>query len=187
LTFFFSCAERPTVQLFFLNAGTQNAHQHAIRFFIYFFIYFFSFKYLNCVISYQVLILLRNFYNAARCDPPSLVKVSLQAAFVYLFAILVFIIHYVIGRTSNKSLEQGDGDRFNYLNNVNFCWSLTVTYFFPIIFFSYVWITIWCRGYMPSATGKMKQLVRHCWFIRNVFPTSYCIAFINKHKYAHKK
>ena len=35
-------------------------------------------KYLNCVISYQVLVLLRNSYHATRCDPPSLAKVSLQ-------------------------------------------------------------------------------------------------------------
>ena len=152
-----------------------------------FFPSFFSLKYLNCVISYEVLILLQNSHNATRYDPPSLVKVSLQAAIVYLFAILVFIIHYVIGRTSNKSLEQGDGDRYDYFNSVNFYWSLIVTLNFPIIFFSYVWITIWCRGYMPSATGKMKQLVRHCWFIRNVFSTScFYSVFINKQKYTHK-
>ena len=35
-----------------------------------------------------------------------------------------------------------------------------VAYIFPIFIFGYVWITIWFCGYMPSATGRMKQLVR---------------------------
>jgi hypothetical protein len=160
---------------------TCSSACYSVPFFLFFF------KYLNCVISYQVLILLRNSYNATRCDPPSLVKVSLQAAFVYLFAILVFIIHYVIGRTSRKSLEQSDGDRFHYLTNVNLYWSLVVTYMFPLIFFSYVWVTIWFRGYMPSATGKMKQLVRYCRFFRIVFTTRATLVFSYTKKYTHNK
>ena len=117
-------------------------------------------KYLNCVVSYEVLILLRNSYNATRCDPPSLVKVTLQAASVYSVAILVFIIYCVIGRKQQTSYYQGDSDRYQYYKNVNLYWSLVVTYIFPIIFFGYVWITIWFCGYMPSATGRMKELVR---------------------------
>ena len=117
-------------------------------------------KYLNCVISYEVLILLRNSYHTTRCDPPSLVKVTLQAASVYSVAILVFVIFYVIGRKQHKSYYQGNFDTYLYLRDVNLYWSLVVTYIFPIIFFGYVWITIWFCGYMPSATGRMKELVR---------------------------
>ena len=117
-------------------------------------------KYLNCVISYEVLILLRNSFNITRCDPPSLVKVTLQAALVYSVAIVVFIIYYFIGRKQHKSFYQGDFDTYFYLKDVNLYWSLVVTYIFPIIFFGYVWITIWFYGYMPSATGRMKELVR---------------------------
>jgi hypothetical protein len=129
----------------------------------------YSFKYLNCVISYEVLILLQNSYNATRCGPPSLVKVSLQAASVYSIAIFVFIIHYVIGRIQKKSYDQGNIERHFYLNKLNLYWSLVVTYTFPIIFFGYVWITIWYNGYMPSATGKMKQLVRNILCFRQIF------------------
>ena len=117
-------------------------------------------KYLNCVVSYEVLILLRNSYNTTRCDPPSLVKVTLQAASVYSVAILVFIIYYFIGREQHKSYYQGDFDTYRHLIDINLYWSLVVPYIFPIMFFCYVWITIWCRGYMPSATGRMKELVR---------------------------
>ena len=119
-----------------------------------------QFKYLNCVVSYEVLILLRNSYNITRCDPPSLVKVTLQAVSVYSVAILVFMIYYAIGRKQYKLWYQGDFDTYFYLRNVNLYWSLVVTYIFPIIFFGYVWITIWFCGYMPSATGRMKELVR---------------------------
>ena len=128
-------------------------------------------KYLNCVISYEVLTHLRNSYNTIRCDPPSLFKVTFQAALVYLFAIVVFIIHYVIGIEKQNRLEQGNFDRNEYLNNVDLYWSLVITYIFPIVFFGYVWITIWCRGYMSSATGEMKQVVSHLLFFFHAYTT----------------
>ena len=118
------------------------------------------FKYLNCVISYEVLILVRNSFNATQCDPPSLWKVTMQSVLVYVFGILVFTIHYFIGHAQLLSFEKGHFERSIFLNNLNFYWSLVVTYIFPVLFFSYVWITVWYRGYMPSATGRMKQLVR---------------------------
>jgi hypothetical protein len=111
-----------------------------------FLIIFFLFKYLNCVVSYEILTLLRNCHNVAGYSPPSLLKVTLQATAVYMFSIIIFIIHYFIGR----SIYWWE----------NLYWSIPLTYFFPIIFFIYVWITIKCRGYLSSATGSMKQLVR---------------------------
>ena len=123
-------------------------------------IYSLFFKYLNCVISYEVLILVRNSFNATQCDPPSLWKVTMQSVLVYVFGILVFTIHYFIGHAQLLSFEKGHFERSISLNNLNFYWSLVVTYIFPVLFFSYVWITVWYRGYMPSATGRMKQLVR---------------------------
>jgi hypothetical protein len=98
----------------------------------------------------------------------------LQAAFVYVFAILVFIIHYTIGIIC---LRRNFG-RYYYLEDVNLYWSLVVTYIFPMIFFGYVWITIWCNGYMPSATGKMKQLVRH--------PLCFYHIYFHIRKYSHR-
>ena len=116
------------------------------------------FKYFNCVVSYEILILLRNCHNAIRCDPPSLLKVTLQAISVYVFSIIVFIFHYFIGRAATKAEIQDDGYSSRLLL-VNLIWSLLVTYVFPILFFGHVWITVKCLGYMPSATGPMKQLV----------------------------
>jgi hypothetical protein len=117
------------------------------------------FKYLNCVISYEVLILVRNSYNALLYDPPSLWKVTMQSVLVYVVAILIFITHYLIGRSQLKSFQNGNFERSIQVKNINFYWSLVVTYIFPIVFFSYVWVIIWYRGYMPSSTGRMRQLV----------------------------
>jgi hypothetical protein len=110
---------------------------------------------LNCFVSHEILILLRG-HNAIRCDPPSLLRVTLQATAVYLFSIIVFIIHYFITRAIFKAYAF-EGNR---LRTADLCWSLLVSYIFPISFFVYVWITIKCRGYMPSATGRMDKLVR---------------------------
>jgi hypothetical protein len=117
------------------------------------FIFYFPFflKFLNCVVAHEILILLRNIHLVIRCDPPSFLKVTLQATAVYLFSITVYFIHYFIGRVGRYNPK---------FNPANFTWSLLVTYVFPILFFGYVWITIKCRGYMPSLTGRMKELVR---------------------------
>ena len=109
--------------------------------------------------SHEILILLRNSHNAIRCGPPSISKVTLQATAVYLFSIMVFIIYYSIRRAATKAKMQ-DEDKYLRLITVNLVWSLLVTYVFPILFFVYVWITIKCRGYVPSVTGRMKELVR---------------------------
>jgi hypothetical protein len=71
--------------------------------------------------------------------------VTLQATAVYVLSIIVFMIHYFVGRNGNRV--------------ANLMWSVVVTYVFPNVCFGYVWITIYCRGYIPSVTGMMKQLV----------------------------
>jgi hypothetical protein len=85
--------------------------------------------------------------------------VNLQATAVYLFSIIVCVIHYSIGRAATKASMQDDDYNYNRLTDANITWSVVVAYFLPILFFVYVCITIKCRGYMPSATGSMKQLV----------------------------
>jgi hypothetical protein len=126
------------------------------------FIFYFPFflKFLNCVVAHEILILLRNIHLVIRCDPPSFLKVTLQATAVYLFSITVYFIHYFIGRAANQAYDEFMYDRYLWLTYANLTWSLLVTYVFPILFFVYVWITIKCRGYMPSLTGRMKELVR---------------------------
>ena len=115
--------------------------------------------YLNCVVSFQILLLLRDSYNITRHNPPSLLKVTLQSVVVYLFSILVFVIHYFVGQAQKESYDIGDFIRCQYLSSVNLYWSIVVSYVSPMIFFGYVWFSIWYRSYIKSAAGKMKQLV----------------------------
>jgi hypothetical protein len=126
---------------------------------------FFSFKYLNCVVSHEILILLRNCHQAIQCDPPGLLKVTLQASAVYMFSMIVFTVHFFTGIAATRSENEDDDDYNSYkLNFANLIWSLLVTYAFPILFLIYVWISIKCRGYMQSATGRMQELVIRSYF-----------------------
>jgi len=129
--------------------------------------------YLNCVVSYEILVLLRNSNQLITHKPPSLSRVTLQTVGVYSFSIIVFIIHYFIERKAieryKKFVNIDDENDIKYyrLSNANMGWSILITYVFPIVFFFYIWITIKCRGYMPSVTESTKQLV--WFFFRIVF------------------
>ena len=126
--------------------------------------------YLNCVVSYEILLLLRHSDHFVTHTPPSLSRVTLQAVGVYSFSVIVFFIHYFVGRQSFKAkmqsyLTSSDNDLNNDLKKqarlslANLGWSLFVTYAFPIGCFFYIWMTIKCNGFMPSVTEKTKQLV----------------------------
>ena len=129
--------------------------------------------YLNCVVSYEILLLLRHSDHFVTHTPPSLSRVTLQAVGVYSFSVIVFFIHYFVERRSFKAEKQSyltysDNhlNKHDRLSLANLGWSLIVTYAFPIVFFFYIWITIKCNGFMPSVTEKTKQLV--CIFLRFV-------------------
>jgi len=121
--------------------------------------------YLNAVVSYEMLILLRNCHQETRSNPPSLLKVTLQAVAVYVFAILVFVVHYCIGRAVSVAYQQGNYDRSDYLDWINLIWSLVVTFILPIGY-----IIIWCRCfYMPSTPERVKELARFFFGIIVIF------------------
>jgi hypothetical protein len=150
---------RPTIYQFCLQS----------KYNLFLLFHFPSYKYINCVVLQEILLLLRKSHKVKRYDPPSLLKVTLQAMTVYLFSIIVFIIHYFIGIAATEAIQKYQEDfitnaimydRYLWLVNTNFIWSILVAYIFPVSFFVYVGITIKCRGYMSSVTGRMKQLVR---------------------------
>jgi len=115
--------------------------------------------YLNAVVSYEVLVLLRNCHQVRSTNPPSILKVTLQAVAVYFIAIMVFIAHYYISSAADKSYRKRDYDTFDQLLNVNQYWSMAVTYLLPIGFVGCVCIIIWWRGFVPSASGRLKEVV----------------------------
>jgi len=124
--------------------------------------------YINCVISYEILTLLRNSNNIVRSRPPSLIKVTLQSMTVYFFSVCIFIAIFYTHKIQREDWETGIIDEYDYFFKVNLSWSMIVCFTLPIIFFCYVWITIWYRGYiqLSSVTGAMKELV---WYFFRIF------------------
>ena len=123
--------------------------------------------YINCIISYEILNLLRNSNNIARRHPPSLSKVTIQAMVVYLFSMIVGILYYYIERAAFQAYLKYDWDRYEYFGIANTIWSVIVVVVIPIMFFCYVWITIWYHGYVKisSVNRGMKELVCSFLFI----------------------
>merc|ERR1712238_225082 len=106
--------------------------------------------YINCVISYELLNLLRNSNNATRCRPPSLMKVTIQAMVVYVISILIFVAFFFTHKTKYKKYHTGNIDAYKDVTKINFAWSMILSVVIPTIFFCYVWITIWYRGYIKK-------------------------------------
>ena len=118
--------------------------------------------YLNCVISYELFILLRNNDRIVRHKPPTFKRVSLQAAGVYFFSIVIFCIEYFVYLKDWEECKHDEGCKYQKMLRIPnaFLWpSIVVTYIIPISFFFSVSITIKCRKYLPSLTRKWKELV----------------------------
>jgi hypothetical protein len=140
--------------------------------------------YLNAVVSYEVLVLLRNSHQARRSDPPSLLKVTMQAAALYVFAILVTVIIYFISIASLKDYYKGDFDRSNYILESAGNLFLLVSLILPLVFVCSVCIISWCRGYMPSMNGMsvrgraMRELAWYFFRIIAVFFACWVFTFM---------
>ena len=116
--------------------------------------------YYNCVIAYEVLLLLRNSHNAKKCDPPSLRRVTLQAIAVYIFSVCVGVIHYTITQVVlEKAWDNGNRLKWRRFRRINLVWAVMVSLVCPVVFLACVTAIIWYRKYMPSATGRMRELV----------------------------
>ena len=121
--------------------------------------------YLNAVISYEVLILLRNSHQTRRSNPPSLLKVTIQATVVYLFAILASMVFYFIvfgASESDSAISKADSTIILF--------NIVVFVVVPFGAVGTVCTIIWWRGYLPSMNGisardkAMRELA--CYFFR---------------------
>jgi hypothetical protein len=116
--------------------------------------------FLNCVVSYEIMLLLKNNNRVVRHQPPSLLRVTSQASAVYIFSIVVFTVTFFMARAALKQIVLSN----NYSAGNNICIAIRitlilVTYVLPIGFFVSIWIIIQVRGYLPSLTGREKELV----------------------------
>ena len=116
--------------------------------------------FLNCVVSYEIMLLLKNNNRVVRHQPPSLLKVTFQASAVYIFSIVLFIVTYIMAKAALNQIIFSN----NYNAGKIFFLAIRivlilVTYILPIGFFVSIWIIIQVRGYLPSLTGREKELV----------------------------
>ena len=102
-------------------------------------------------------------------NPPSLLKVTMQVAAVYFFAIIVSIVYYFIVSAASKAREKGDYERAANISSaigmfVIFLYLLLLPAFGVVV---YVCIIIWRRGHMPSMNGisvRDKALRKLVWY-----------------------
>jgi hypothetical protein len=66
-------------------------------------------------------------------------------------------------------VEEHNKEKMDTLSTINLVWSLIITYVMPVGFVIYICITIFYKGYMPSASGRLKELVWYFFRIVLVF------------------
>ena len=137
--------------------------------------------YLNSIIAYEIFILLRNNKQVVRHKPPSLRNVTLKAMVVYMFSIVVFAINMTLEHVADeqKYIEYDFGKGIQASLSILLC-NILVTYVIPIGFFFYVSIIIKIRNYLPSISGRERELVSifHPWVIWFVSVSVYLIFYI---------
>ena len=116
--------------------------------------------YLNSIIAYEIFILLRNNKQAVRHKPPSLRSVTLKAMVVYIFSIVVFAINkYLETEAMTQKLIAFEYRKSDQISLSILICNILVTYIVPIGVFFYVWISIKVRNFLPSVSGREKELV----------------------------
>ena len=116
--------------------------------------------YYNGVVAYSVFKLLRNTSRLVRHTPPSLTRVTFEAAGVYGFSILIFcVIFFLDEAVLQHFFEHRD---FDTLFVTEFYLGLIVAYIIPIGIFFSILIVIKVQNYMPALTGRERELVRKC-------------------------
>jgi len=103
-----------------------------------------SSMYLNTIIAYEILLLLKDCHNRKRRSPPAFTRVTLQALLVYSWSITVFVIRFFISREFN--------------NKASIPIFFMISAGIPIMVLMTICFIIWYRVYMPSIGGRMKEL-----------------------------
>ena len=116
--------------------------------------------YLNTIVSYEIYVLLRNNHQVVRHKPPSFRRVSISAGSAYFLSIIVFCTKYFATKARVEAIIfRGDFTKRHNIYVADTTFSLLVCYIFPIGCFFLIWGTIIYRKYIPSITGRLKELV----------------------------
>jgi hypothetical protein len=115
--------------------------------------YIFMNMWINAIIAYELLALLRRSKSIRRVNPIGLRRVNLQAGAVYFIAILYAATIEIIVATSRKAGAEGDFETVQALSI-----SFQVLYFsmilLPMVFLIYFATRIWWGGFVPKAKGS---------------------------------
>lgn len=112
--------------------------------------------YLNCIVSYEVLTLLRKCNEVARYKPPSLRKITIQAIVVYTASFIYSISLYFIGN--------GVGDIKGHIHVIA---NSIIVFTIPFLYLLGICISIKYHKYLSSAPDRMKETMWY--FLRIVF------------------
>ena len=118
--------------------------------------------YYNCVVSYSVFKLLRSTSQLVRHKPPTLTRITLEAALVYGFSIIIFCTIFFLDEAAMKQVEQLNYRMNATLSKILFFVGLIVAYIIPIGIFFSILIIIKVQHYTPALTGREKELVSKC-------------------------
>jgi len=111
--------------------------------------YYFVSVWLNCIICYQILLLLKSSRTAHRAEQPSLKRVSLQAGITCLLAVVIGSSCYFIQNAIHKAEVDGNSGTQQLLLIVFLIFG-TVLGLPPILYMLNGACIIWWRGYIPS-------------------------------------
>ena len=105
---------------------------------------------MNAIVCFEVMLLLKRSQRGEFIDPPSLTRVNLQASAVFCLVITSFSLVFFFWDQIDKATADGDAEKSQFYNTLFAAWSFLVAVP-PILYVIYVNTLVWCcRGYMPS-------------------------------------
>jgi hypothetical protein len=121
--------------------------------------------YINCVVAYEIFVLLKKSSRRQKHTAPSLCRAIIQGTVVYTFSLIVFFLHYFLIRKDDIPLIVAP---FLFLVSVGI----------PLLYLGYVCFMIWWHNLMPSLERRTKELVFFFFRIIMVFLLIYIPALI---------
>jgi len=112
--------------------------------------------YINAVICYEVLVLLRASRRAQRITQPSLTKVHLQVGAAFIIGTIAGVCIYFLQHAILKAEKNGDNlekSQMLEITSLIFVILIALMSGLPILYTFYVTFLIWLRGYIPSVNG----------------------------------
>jgi len=108
---------------------------------------------INAIICYQVLVLLRSLQSTRRVQPPTLKKVNLQAGSICLFSVLAGYGLYLLLTAVRRAQFAGDFQQAKRFLRM-YALGQALGFGLPFLFVVVVTLLIWWKGYLPSLNGR---------------------------------